>query len=120
MEIVDPRVAEYVERMSSPHEPLLAELSEETRETLSSPGMLTGPVAGRFLELLVWIARPRRVLEIGTYSGHSALAMAAALPPDGHIDTCELDPKHAEVAQRYFDRSPWADRITLHLGPAPD
>jgi caffeoyl-CoA O-methyltransferase len=118
VDIVDPRIAEYVERLSSPHEPLLAELADETQRTLDSPAMLTGPVAGRFLEMLVWIGRPRRVLEIGTYSGHSALAMAAALPPDGRIDTCELDPTHAEVARRYFDRSPWSDRIALHLGPA--
>jgi caffeoyl-CoA O-methyltransferase len=118
VDIVDPRIAEYVERMSSPHEPLLAAVDEETRRTLERPGMLTGPVAGRLLEMLVWVGRPRRILEIGTYSGHSALAMAAALPPDGRIDTCEIDPKHAEVAQRYFDQSPWRDRITLHLGPA--
>src|SRR3954470_1179208 len=118
MEITDPRIADYVERMSSPHEALLAELSEETRQTLSSPGMLTGPVAGRFLELLVWIARPQRVLEIGTFSGHSALAMAAALPEGGRIDTCELDPERAAFAQRYFDRSPHGSRITLHVGPA--
>src|SRR2546423_12512681 len=100
MEIVDPRIAEYVERMSSPHEPLLAELSEETQATQTSSGMLTGPVAGRFLELLVWTARPQRVLEIGTYTGHSALSMAAALPPGGHIDTPELSPDRAEFAQR--------------------
>jgi caffeoyl-CoA O-methyltransferase len=118
VDIVDPRIAEYVERMSSPHQPLLAAVDEETRRTLERPGMLTGPVAGRLLEMLVWVGRPRRILEIGTYSGHSALAMAAALPPDGRIDTCEIDPKHAEVAQRYFDQSPWSDRITLHLGPA--
>jgi caffeoyl-CoA O-methyltransferase len=118
MEIVDPRIAEYVERLSAPHEPLLAELSEETRATLSSPGMLTGPLAGRFLELLVWAAAPQRVLEIGTYSGHSALAMAAALPPGGRIDTLEVSAEHAEVAQRWFDRSEHGGRITLHLGPA--
>ena len=118
VDIVDPRIAEYVERLSSPHEPLLAELADETKRTLERPGMLTGPVAGRFLELLVWFGSPRLVLEIGTYSGHSALAMAAALPPDGRIDTCEVDPKHAAVAQRYFDASPWGERITIHLGPA--
>jgi len=118
MDIVDPRVSEYIERLSAPHDPLLAELSEETHATLSSPGMLTGPLAGRFLELLVWAAAPQRVLEIGTYSGHSALAMAAALPPGGRIDTLEVDAKHAEVAQRWFDRSEHGDRITLHLGPA--
>jgi predicted O-methyltransferase YrrM len=118
VEIVDPRIEDYVERFSSPADPLLAELADETRRTLRSPVMLSGPIAARLLEMLVWIGQPRRVLEIGTYSGHSALAMAAALPAGGLIDTCEVDPVHAEVAQRYFDRSPWGDRIRLHLGPA--
>ena len=118
MDIVDPQIEEYIERYSSPADPLLAELAEETRQTLDSPQMLSGPIAGRLLEMLVWFARPKRVLEIGTFSGHSALAMAGALPEDGHIDTCEISPKHAEVAQRYFDCSPFGSRITLHLGPA--
>ena len=82
--------------------------------------MLTGPVAGRFLELLVWIAQPRRVLEIGTFSGHSALAMAAALPEGGHIDACEVSPERAAFAQGWFDRSPHGSKITLHVGPAAE
>ena len=80
--------------------------------------MLTGPVAGRFLEFLVWISQPKRVVEIGTFSGHSALAMAAALPEGGRIDACEIDPERAAFAQRYFDRSPHRSKITLHIGPA--
>ena len=118
MDIVDPRLEEYVEQLTTPHEELLAELSKEAASELGSAQMLTGPVAGRFLELLVWFGRPRRVLEIGTFAGHSALAMAAALPEGGRIDTCELDPERAAFAQRYFDRSPFGSRITLHLGPA--
>jgi len=118
VEIIDSRVEDYVERLSSPHEPLLAELSEETAQELGSTGMLTGPVAGRFLELLVWLGQPKRVLEIGTFSGHSALAMAAALPDGGHIDACEIDADRAAFAQRYFDRSPHGSKITLHVGPA--
>ncbi len=117
-DIVDPKIEQYVERLTAPHDPLLAELSQETRETLGAEGMLTGPVAGRFLEMLVWAAQPKRVLEIGTFSGHSALSMAAALPEGGHIDACELDPERAAVAQRYFDRSPHGSKITLHVGPA--
>ena len=119
-DILDPQIEAYVERLTSPHDDLLAELSEETRTALGSEQMLTGPVAGRFLELLVWFGRPQRVLEIGTFSGHSALLMAAALPDGGRIDACEIDPERAAVAQRYFDRSPHGSRITLHLGPAPD
>ncbi|HEY2219738.1 MAG TPA: class I SAM-dependent methyltransferase [Gaiellaceae bacterium] len=118
MDIVDPRLADYSERLTSPHDPLLAELAEATREALGSEGMLTGPVAGRFLELLVWFGRPRRVLEIGTFSGHSALTIAAALPEGGRIDTCEVDAERAAFAQRYFDRSAVGSRITLHVGPA--
>ena len=118
MDIVDPRIEEYVERLSSPHDPLLAELDRKTRRELGSASMLTGPVAARFLELLVWSIRPTRVLEIGTFSGHSALAMAAALPEDGRIDACELNPERAAFAQSWFDRSPHGDRISLHVGPA--
>jgi caffeoyl-CoA O-methyltransferase len=118
MEIIDPRIEEYVERYTTPHDPLLAELSEETARALGMPQMLTGPVAGRLLEFLVWIAQPKRVVEIGTFSGHSALAMAAALPDGGRIDACEIDPERAAFAQRYFDRSPHGSKITLHVGPA--
>jgi caffeoyl-CoA O-methyltransferase len=120
VDIIDPRIDRYAERLSSPHDALLAELSAETADSVGSEQMLTGPVAGRFLELLVWFGRPSRVLEIGTFTGHSALAMAAALPPEGRIDACELDPQRAAFAQRYFDRSPYGSRITLHVGPALD
>jgi caffeoyl-CoA O-methyltransferase len=120
VDVVDPRIEAYAERMTSRHEALLAELSEETARELGSPQMLTGPVAGRLLELLVWIAKPQRVLEIGTFSGHSALAMAAALPEGGHIDACELDPDRAAFAQGWFDRSPHGSKITLHVGPAAE
>jgi caffeoyl-CoA O-methyltransferase len=117
-EIINPQIEEYVEQLTTAHESLLHELSEETRSELGSEQMLTGPVAGRFLETLVWFGQPRRVLEIGTFAGHSALAMAGALPDGGHIDTCEVDPERAAFAQRYFDRSPFGSRITLHVGPA--
>jgi caffeoyl-CoA O-methyltransferase len=120
MEITDPRIAEYVERLTSPHDPLLAELSEETATALGSEAMLTGPVAGRLLETLVWFGRPQRILEIGTFSGHSALSMAAALPEGGRIDACEIDAERAAFAQRYFDRSRHGSKITLHLGPATE
>ncbi|HEY2328031.1 MAG TPA: class I SAM-dependent methyltransferase [Gaiellaceae bacterium] len=117
-DIIDPKIEEYVERLTTAHDPLLEELSAQTARELGSEQMLTGPVAGRLLEMLVWFGQPKRVLEIGTFSGHSALAMAAALPADGRIDTCELDPERAQVAQSYFDRSPHGSKITLHLGPA--
>src|SRR5205823_9786153 len=103
---------------TTPPEPLLAALADETRRTLQSPQMLTGTIEGRFLELLVHASGARRVLELGTYSGYSALSMAAGLPPGGRIDTCELDEERAAVASRYIGQSPYADRIAVHLGPA--
>ncbi|MGH3093706.1 MAG: O-methyltransferase [Gaiellaceae bacterium] len=97
---------------------MLARLAEETRAQLSAPEMLTGAIEGRFLQFLVWALRPRRVLELGTYSGYSAISMAAALPPGGHIDTCEVDEAHATVAGRYVEEAGYGDRVTIHLGPA--
>src|SRR5262245_12317651 len=116
--IVPEEIERYAEEHTTPPTPLLDELAAETNATLRSPLMLTGPIEGRFLELLVHASGARRVLELGTYSGYSALSMAAGLPEGGHIDTCEVDPEHAEVARRYIARSPHAGRITVHLGPA--
>ena len=116
--LVDDAIEAYVEAHSTAPDPLLTELAEETRATMASPQMLTGPIEGRFLELLVAASGATRVLELGTFTGYSALSMAAALPPGGRIDTLDIEPRHAEVAQRYFDRSPDGSKITLHLGPA--
>ena len=116
--IVPDEIERYAEAHTTPPGELLAALAEETRATLSSPQMLTGKIEGRLLELLVFASGARRVLELGTYSGYSALSMAAGLPADGRVDTCEVDPRHAAVARRYIARSPYADRITVHVGPA--
>lgn len=116
--IVPEEIEAYAAAHTTPPEELLAELAEETKATLRSPQMLTGPIEGRVLELLVHGIKAKRVLELGTYSGYSSLSMAAGLAEGGHIDTCEVDEKHAEVARRYIARSRYADRITVHLGPA--
>jgi caffeoyl-CoA O-methyltransferase len=118
--LVDEKLEEYAERHSTPPDPLLAALAEETRATMSRPQMLTGPIEGRFLELLVHTAGARRVLEIGTFTGYAALSMAAALPEDGRLDTCDVEPAHVEVARRYISQSPHAAKIAIHLGPALD
>jgi predicted O-methyltransferase YrrM len=118
VDIVDPRIEAYAEEHTTAPTELLAELAAETRAELADPEMLSGDVVGRLLELLVHGLGARRVLEIGTFSGYSALSMAAGLPPDGRIDTCEVDIARAEVARRYIARSPYSDRITVHAGPA--
>jgi caffeoyl-CoA O-methyltransferase len=116
--VVTEEIERYAEEHTTPPTDLLAALAEETRSSLRSPAMLTGTIEGRLLELLVFGLGARRVLEIGTYSGYSAISMAAGLLDGGRIDTCEIDEAHADVARRYIAESPYADRITVHVGPA--
>jgi len=112
--IVGEDVEAYSESHTTPPRELLRTLADETRATQECPQMLTGPVEGRLLETLVWIGRPRLVVELGTYSGYSALFMAGALPEDGRVITCELDPGRAAFAREHFDDP----RIELREGPA--
>ncbi len=116
--MIDERIEAYAEAHTTPPPELLQELAAETRATMRLPLMLTGTVEGRLLELLVHASGARRVLEIGTFTGYSALSMAAALPEGGHIDTCDIEPAHVEVAERFIAQSEHADKITVHLGPA--
>ena len=116
--IASEEIERYAEAHTTPPSELQRGLAEETRETLRSPQMLTGLVEARLLEFLVFAIRPQRVLELGTFSGYSTLAMASVLPPGGHIDTCELNEEHAAVARRYLDEACLGDRVTIHLGPA--
>jgi caffeoyl-CoA O-methyltransferase len=108
----------YVDAHTTPLEPLLAELHEATYGEMSSPQMIAGPVVGQLLRLLVRLAAPQLVVEIGTFTGYSALAMAGGLPPGGRIVTCELSHERAEFARSWFDRSALGDRIDLRVGPA--
>jgi caffeoyl-CoA O-methyltransferase len=116
--IVPEEIEGYAEAHTTPPTELLAELAAETKATLDSPQLRTGTIEGRLLEQLVHALQAKRVLELGTFSGYSSLSMAAGLPEGGHIDTCEVSEKHAEVARRYHSRSPYGDRITIHMGPA--
>ncbi len=115
---VDPDLDRYATEHSTAEPELLGQVAAATREALDAPQMMVGPLEGRFLEMLVYLSQPSRVLEIGTFSGYSALAMAAALPPGGRILTCEVDPPAAELARAHIRASPWADRIELREGPA--
>ena len=118
--IVDRDVERYAADHSAPERPRLASVADETRSTLESHSMMVGPLEGQFLALMVSLTGARRILEIGTFTGYSALSMAGAMPPDGSIVTCEVKPDHAAIARRHFDASPYGDRIDLRLGPALD
>jgi caffeoyl-CoA O-methyltransferase len=108
----------YADAHATPLEPLLEELHETTYASMSSPQMIAGPVLGRLLRFLVAMVEPQLVVEIGTFTGYSALAMAGGLPQGGRIVTCEVSHERAEFAQSWFDRSPLGDRIELRVGPA--
>jgi caffeoyl-CoA O-methyltransferase len=116
--IVPEDIERYALEHSTPVGPEMDALAEETRATLPAPGMLSGAVEGRLLEMLVFATGARRVLEFGTYSGYSALSMARALGPDGRIFSLEVSEEHAEFARRHVAESPYADRIEVILGPA--
>jgi len=117
-EPIDPVVSDYAEAHSSAPPAYLAKVEETTRRDFAAWGMMVGRQEGRFLELMVFASGARRVLEIGTFTGYSSIAMAAGLPPGGTITTCDIDPHHAAVAQANIDASPFADRISIVLGPA--
>ena len=116
--IVPERVEAYAAAHTTPAAAHLQALAAETREKLDSPQMLTGEIEGRFLEFLVFAAQPRSVLEVGTYSGYSALTMAQALPAGGRIVSCEIDPERVAFARRHIEAAGCGDRVEVREGPA--
>lgn len=117
-EITDPRIDAYSAAHSAAEPALLIELARATHDFSDMPQMMVGRLEGRLLKLLVASVRARRVLEVGTFTGYSALSMAEALPADGEIVTCELNERHAEFARGFIARSPHRDQIRIMVGPA--
>jgi len=118
MKLTPDEILAYIDSHSTPSSEQLDELVRETERSLGSPNMLSGPVVGRLLEFLIFALEARSVLEIGTFSGYSALAMAEGLPSDGRIVTLEIDETPAELARRAIAESPHAKKIEIVLGPA--
>jgi caffeoyl-CoA O-methyltransferase len=118
MDIVDKDLEQYAFDHTAPEPDLLKRLSEETHSRMQMPQMLTGRLEGRLLKFFAQTSGAKRVLEIGTFTGYSALSMAEGMPEDGRVVTCEIEPAHAAMAQRYFDASPHGAKIEIRLGPA--
>ena len=119
--ITDTAIEAYAEAHTEPLPALLQELAAETeREFGEQAGMLSGQLVGTLLQTLVAATAARRVLEVGMFAGLSAQMMAAALPEDGRLITCDLDPKAITLARRYFARSPHGHKIEVREGPALD
>ena len=120
MEFIDEEIERYVYNHTGSEGGLLARLQKETQDSLDYPQMLSGRTVGRFLKLQAQLLGSRRILEVGTFSGYSALSMAEALPKDGRLYTCDEDPAAIEVAKRYFSESPHGSKIILLEGNALD
>jgi caffeoyl-CoA O-methyltransferase len=118
--IVSPAIEQYAVEHTTPEPDYFAALATETHERTSAPGMMVGTLEGRLLSALVSMLRPQRVLEIGTFTGYSALSMAEALPPGARIITCDINERHVEIAREHIARSPYADVIEIRLGDARD
>src|SRR5215212_3613240 len=113
MELINSQIQEYAEQFSSPEDALLKEINEFT-QTHPEAQMLSGHLQGKVLEMLSCMIRPRRILEIGTFTGYSALCLARGLTDDGQLHTIEIREEDADVAQGFFTRSSYASRIILH------
>lgn len=116
--LVSKAIEEYVENYSSPVSSLLEELEKETYEIMDEPEMLSGQVECRLLQLLIRISDTKKVVELGTFTGYSALMMAEALPDKGELITCEISLEKIQFAQRYFNLSPHGRKIKLMQEPA--
>ena len=114
---LEPDLQRYILEHTTPPGELMERLERETRESLPWAQMLSGAVEGRLLQALVHISRATRVLEVGTYSGYSALMMAAALPPGGRVITCEVSHEFAAFAQRWIDESEHGGKVEIRVGP---
>ena len=118
MSLVDPTAERYAIEHTSPPDAALASLRAETEATMPVPQMAGGLVEARLLEAFIVATRAMRVLEIGTFTGISALSMASRLAEGGKVVTLEADPVAAEIARRHIAASPYADRIELVFGDA--
>jgi len=105
--IVPKALEDYCVAHTTVPDPLLDELAAYTCAHCKHPQMLTGPVEGTLLRMLVQLSGARRVLEIGTYTGYSALSMAAGLPNDGELITCDINPETTRIAQSFWYAVAW-------------
>ena len=115
---INEAVEQFAHDHTEPESDLYLRLRDETYRDMNCPQMQVGRIEGRFLKMLVRLTGARRILEIGMFTGYSALMMAEGLPEDGKIITCDVDPKAEAIARRYFAESPNGHKIEIRMGPA--
>ena len=111
-------ILDYCRQHSKADSSLLSNLEKYTWENEDVPQMISGPLVGKFLQSIIIMINAKRIVEVGTFTGYSALQMAEILPKDGEIHTCELMEKHANTAQLFINQSDYKSKITIHRGPA--
>lgn len=116
--LVAPEIEAYAQAQSMPESDAARALREETQRTMAYAQMLVGPLEGAFLKMVTQLVGARRVLEIGMFTGYSALWFAEALPDDGRVLTCEVDESSAALGRKHFANSPHGRKIEIRLGPA--
>jgi len=119
-ELVPVEIEAYAQAHSMPESDLCRALREETTKRMELPQMMVGPLEGAFLKVITQIVGAKRILEIGMFTGYSALCFAEALPEGGTVLTCEIDNESAALARNYFARSPHGKKIEIRMGPALD
>ena len=108
----------YAQAHSMPESAVCRALREETQRTMAYAQMLVGPLEGAFLKMMAQLMGAKRVLEIGMFTGYSALCFAEAIPDDGSVLTCEVDEESAVVARRYIAQASFGKKIEIRMGPA--
>ena len=117
-DLVLPEIEAYAEAHSWAESDICRALREETYRRMEFPQMVVGPLEGAFLKMMAQIVQAKRVLEVGTFTGYSALCFAEALPDDGQVITCDIDAQSVAVAKTYWAKSPSGGKIEARLGPA--
>jgi caffeoyl-CoA O-methyltransferase len=118
--LISPDIEAYAQAHSIPESELCRALREETERRMESPQMIVGPLEGAFLKMMTQLVQATRVLEIGMFTGYSALCFAEALPADGTVITCEIDEESTALARIYITRSPVGKKVEIRMGPALD
>ncbi|PYK62189.1 MAG: methyltransferase [Verrucomicrobia bacterium] len=117
---IDAAVEQFARDHTEPETDLYVRLREETYRVMQRPQMQIDVIEGRFLQTLVRLSGAKSILELGMFTGYSALMMAEALPDNGQLITCEIDAKAEAIARRYFAENPHGRKITVRMGPALD
>ena len=118
MHFISPELEDYIEQHSEKEPELLAALNKETYQKILLPRMLSGHFQGRVLSILSKLIRPVNILEIGTFTGYAALCLCEGMQQNGQLHTIDIKEELVDFQRKYFDKSPWGNQITQHLGEA--